>query len=71
MLHLHQLDKSVNKSVYTDVCLHYGLGKYSQQQFLSQEELEEIDYESTDMYKSSLIEWFTKRPQSVTSVDDL
>lgn len=71
MLHLSQLEKSVNKSVYTDVCLHYNLGKYSQQQFLSQEELEEIDYESTDVYKSTLIEWFTKRPQSVTSVDDL
>ena len=56
MLHLRQLEKSVNKSVYTDVCLHYNLGKYSQQQFLSQEELEEIDYESTDVYKSNLIE---------------
>ena len=37
----------------------------------SQDELEELDDESTDVYKSNIIERYTKRPKSIPSVNNL
>ena len=37
----------------------------------SQQELEELDDESTDVYKSNIIERYTKRPPSIPSVNNL
>lgn len=36
-----------------------------------QEELEELDDESTDVYKSNIIERYTKRPHTISSVNNL
>ena len=37
----------------------------------SQQELDELDDESTDVYKSNIIERYTRRPQSIPSVNNL
>ena len=75
-------EKSVHKNVFTDACLNYGYKKYSLQQFLqaltyqkkgyaSPEELDELDNESTDIFKPNIFDRYTLRPQCIPSVDRL
>lgn len=71
--------------MYTDVCLNSGWGKFSLQQYLSadlvekwvcwvtktKQELSDLDDDSTDIFKSNIIEHYCNRPASVPAADNI
>ena len=83
VLHFYQQERLAHKNVYTDVCLNCGYGKFSLQHYLSilankrvrvaktKQELDELDDESTDIFKFNIIERYCIRPASIPAVDNL
>ena len=68
--------------MFIDVCLSFGYEKCFQNQFLSiqifqknecmlQRELDEFDDESTDIFKSNIIEHYSLNPSSISIVSDM
>ena len=81
-----QVTKLVHKNVYIAVCPNYGWERFFHQQFFfvstdlpdkrlrvtkSQQDLEELDDESTDIFKSNIIERYAIRPLDIPAVNDL
>ena len=69
--------KSVHKNVFIAGCQNYGLEKFSQELYLSvhvtksKQKLDDLDDDSTDIFKSKIIEHYSIRPDSISVLDKL
>ena len=86
MLLLCPKERLVHKNASLTACHNYGAGKSSQELHVfvstdlpeksipvtkSQQELEDLDDDSTDIFKSNIVERYGIRPDSVPSIDKL
>ena len=79
-------ERLLHNNASLTACQNYGLGKSSQELHVffstdlpeqsipvtkSQQELEDLDDDSTDIFKSNIVERYGIRPDSVSSIDKL